>query len=357
MADDAERRVFETALRHQEDKTDQFSGQIGYAIDVESIFKFDSTVQARVREIMLAANDRARFMFDIAERASRMAGEAASILRDGRVAAVDGTNALSHVSLMNTGVYACAVGYVTSRTRPGPNVKITTTSTEFLRKNAFEGSADELAMLCEDLDAARIEQSWTTTFREYQERRVAIDCDASHVFIDGPIFTQNLVTQQSGRALYGEMVASGKTYVGIIKDLSGSWTLSKWCGYSLEPGEGFIVCSLKTQFLDRFKGKEDAIRSWLENDLPDSYVRGVFKPNQKAFGFECRLSDLDLAMALIAADASPTINHELPLLLETVDAHLRGGFDGGAAASVIVGNIQRRDYRMGVDVMNERDFR
>jgi hypothetical protein len=56
-------------------------------------------------------------------------------------------------------------------------------------------------------------------------------------------------------------------------------------------------------------------------------------------------------------DASPTINHEIPLLLETVDWHLRGSNNSQAIKHSFIGEIQRNNYRMGVDITNEGNYR
>jgi hypothetical protein len=349
--------VFEMALKNQADISSSYSVQLGREIDVGGMLSFDGSTKSRVRQLMVDANSPTRFLFRLEERASRKAAEARELLASGQVAAVDGTNALNVISLMNTSAYACAVGHVTSRKRGDPHVKIVKSSTEYEKPEVIQDlGADALASLCDQLDEIRADESWPTTFREYQERREAIDCGAPFVFVDGPIFTQNLVTQPSGQSIYEEMAASGRCFIGVIKDLSGSWTLSKWCGYTLETGEGFVVCPVADQLKGRYKDAKK-IQGFIEQPDINAFVRVVFRPSQKAFGFECRLADLDMAVALLMADASQTLGHELPLLLETIDAHLRAGFDGGFAADVVCGEIQRRDYRMGMDVIGERNFR
>ncbi len=351
--------VFERALRPENmtDISDTYSVQLGREIGVETMLSFDALTKQRVRRLMVNANEPTRFLFGLKHKALRRLDEAKELLSSGRVAAVDGTNALNVISLMNTSAYACAVGHITSRQRGKPSVKIVKTATEYERPEILENAPDDaLAALCDQLDKIRIDESWPTTFREYQERREALECGAPYVIIDGPIFTQNLVTQPSGRKLYEEMASSGQCFIGVIQGLRGTWTLSKRCSYSLETDEGFVVCPVAGQLQQRYKDA-DVIKKWTENPEISTFVRGVFRPSQKAFGFECRLADLDIAIALLVADASETLGHELPLLLETIDAHLRAGFNGGFAADVVTGEIQRRDYRMGMDIIGERNFR
>src|SRR4030095_9083433 len=120
---------------------------------------------------------------------------------------------------------------------------------------------------------------------------------------------------------------------------------------SLRSGEGYIVGPVRAQLLVHFSHRGE-VSHWIDR-MPEEYVRVVFRPQQKAFALECRLSDLPFAMALLQEDASPTINHELPLLLEIIDAQVRAGFDGALAADTVISRLQQIDYRLGVDVTGE----
>jgi hypothetical protein len=349
-------QVFERALDNAKSIDNAFPNQLIEALDLNAMIGFDNNTKSKIRELMAAANGQMQFPFKVTERAKLCASEANHLLANGLVAAVDGTNATNQFSLMSTDAYACAVGYVTSRTRGNPHVSIVPTSTRYTEGPIL--NIEDLAELCDALDEMRTQESWPTTFREYQERALAMRCEQEYVFIDGPIFTQNLLSQRRGMALYNKLTAmDDKHFIGVIKDISGSWTLSKWCGYSLEPDEGFMLGSLKTRFLDRFRNPSESVHEWLSQDMPDDYVRVVFKPGQKAFAFECRFDDFDIAIALLVADLSKTINHELPLLLETIDSHLRGGFDGNAATVSVLGHLQVQDQAASIDVINERKFR
>jgi hypothetical protein len=354
-------KVFDRAIDNSREVEESFPTAIVDCINIDKMMDFDNGIQTRIRASMENAKSPNQFLFNVSDIVAPSLSAARQLLLDGHVAAVDGTDAMQMVSLMNTSCFATAVGYVTSQTRSDPKVKVTTTSTKYAepppndRHPTMDG---DLSKLCDEMDQAREQESWTTTFREYNERVMAMECGAPWVFIDGPIFTQNLVSQERGRQLYSRLMRSGQSFVGIIKDISGSWTMSKWCGYSLKSGEGFVVCSVRNQFLRRFEpAGNGGIVKWLGvGDIGD-FVRVVFRPNQKAFGFECRLRDLPMAMALIAADASPTINHELPVLLEIIDAQLRAGFHSSLAADVLIDRVQRQNYTMGVDITGERNFR
>ncbi len=86
-------------------------------------------------------------------------------------------------------------------------------------------------------------------------------------------------------------------------------------------------------------------------------MRAVYRPAEKAFAFECALGDLPYTVSLLRQDASPTVNHEIPLLLETVDWHLRGSNNSNAIKQSFISEIQRNNYRMGVDITEETEYR
>jgi hypothetical protein len=318
--------------------------------------EFDTLVKTRIRKSMLEAHEPDFFLFHLKDMADSSRHEAKEALLSGSVAAVDGTDAMTQLSFMCTSAYACAVAYLTTRQRGNPVVVVTQTNTRYTTADRIhEAGRNDLIALSKELEDSRLDQSWPTTFREYQERLMAMTCGVDIVLIDGPIWTQNLITQPGGRDLYGQMQLSPTIFIGVIKNLSGSWPLCKWCGYALEPGEGFVVGRLKTQLLERFM-QNGTVRPWL-NDLNEDYVRVVYRPHEKVFGYECKLAQLPLATAILLENASPTLNHEIPLLLEMIDVQVRAGFNGNIARKVVIEEIQRRNYRMGVDLRDERDYR
>lgn len=355
-------KVFKSALKHQRDLTQTFFSDFGIDEKTsQSLAVTDVAVKDSIRSIM-EKSLRPYVLFNMARMAENSRSKARSMLDDGLVAAVDGTNALDPTDMMTTGFCGCAVGFITSKERSTPVVKVTTTTADYTNPKFIEGiSKSELIDLCESLDRVRESQSWPTTFREYVERQVAIQCMAPVVLIDGPIFTQNLSTQPDGRAILNDIkeeADKGRIFIGVIKDINSSWTMTKWCGYCLEEGEGYIIQSVRKQLIDRYKlSKGKAVYEWASDEIPDDYVRVVFRPRGKAFGFECKLQDIPLAIAIMIEDASPTLHHELPMLIETVDAQIRAGFDSGAAKRIVRGKIQQKNLRMGVDITSERDYR
>ena len=356
---DDDGKIFRSVLANQKDRTEDFFAYFGQDESVaRSLKQSEACVKEAIRKIMMNSAPPYN-LFMMADKAGEFRGTARRLLDDGSVAAVDGTNALDPLDLMTTGFYGCAVGFVTSRHRSTPVIRVTETSARYADISFIQNTSKrELASLCEQLDEIQETHSWPTTFREYVEREVAIGCPSPVVLIDGPIFTQNLSTQDAGRSLLDQInnqSAEGRTFIGVIKNISASTTMTKWCGFSLLPGEAFVIQSSGSQLLERYRDS-GAVSAWVSK-LPDDYVRVVFKPNNKAFGLECRLKDLGLALAIMMEDASPTLNHELPMLIETVDAQIRAGFDSKAAHQIIRGKVQESDLSMGTDITNERDYR
>lgn len=241
------------------------------------------------------ANSPTQFLFNFQTYGSDSDGEVATDLVNGAIAAIDSTDVLPVTDLMNTSFYAVGVGCITSRTRHNPEAVLTTTNTRYARPDEIAANYSDLFSLCDELDKVRqTKGSWATTFREYQEREVAIACEQETVLLDGPIFTQNLITQHSGRKLYSRMMQTRKRFIGVIKDLGSSWAISKWTAMSLRRGEGFVLCPIKDQYQHRFRDNR-SINNWI-GALHGQYIRVVYRPVEKAFAFECTLADLSYAV-------------------------------------------------------------
>lgn len=353
----SEEGIFDSALDNQRPVSETFF--LDFSADqtiAQNLHQSDEAVQRRIRQLMEAAKSQTRFLFDFQTYGNNSDEEVAADLSGGAIAAIDSTDVLPVTDLMNTSFYAVGVGCITSRNRHSPEVVFTTTNTRYARPDEIAANDSDLFSLCDELDSIRqTKGSWATTFREYQEREIAIDCEQETVLLDGPVFTQNLITQHSGRELYSRMMQTGKRFIGIIKDLGSSWAISKWTAMSLDRGEGFVLCPIQEQYQQRFTDNR-SINNWI-GSLREQYVRVVYRPAEKAFAFECALADLPYAVSLLRQDASPTINHEIPLLLETVDWHLRGSNNSQAIRHSFIGEIQRNNYRMGVDITNESNYR
>lgn len=354
-----EEKVFERAIDNRRDVTDTFCADFGFDSTKSTLMiESEVTLRRRLREQMECGQGGGR-LFVLKQEASPFLQQAQMLLDQGRVGAVDGTTALAKIDFMNTTQYACAIGWLTSRRRGDPHIIVTETSSAYIDPEHIRtASGQDLATICEELDEARASETWPTAFREYEERRIAIThCDADCVFIDGPIFTSNLISQTIGRDLLSDLISSPKIYVGIIKRLSVSWALGRWYASALRSGEGYLICPIGEMIKQRLSTPQTEMTAWLTR--AESFWRVVFRPAEKAFAFECRVDQVGLACALLQLDASPTLQHELPLLLETIDAQLRAGFSSDLARSAVLNRImiEKDGYRPAIDAIDEREFR
>jgi hypothetical protein len=280
-------------------------------------------------------------------------------LKRGAIAAVDGTDRLSPMVFSTTSFYAAGVAWVTSQSRGTPKIHLTSTTAELgLRPEDAEGL--DMWQLSEAMENAGTEGSWSTTFREYQERSCArnLPDTVETCLIDGPIFTQNLMTQEAGRDLIGELVAQKRRYIGVIKGLDGSWPICRWAAQALQPDEVFVLCSIQEAFTQRFmkEGGSHPAAPWMQKHAP-TYVRCVYRPNLKAFAFECALEDLPYAVALLRQDANRQVGHETPRLLQIVDAFCRHSRNSTQAKQRLLDQVRRQDRQMAEDLSDERDSR
>lgn len=336
--------VFSSALKVSADITESYARDFGRSY-------FDRSRDADVSVIELMRKIMAPTLAMIAEVIAPETARARELLDTGQVAAVDGTNAIVPTTIMNSTMFASAVACMTSRSRVSRRTKITASTAPVVDI----GTTHDLRELAIKLDAARDDQSWPTTFREHEERTAALESGVPIVLIDGPVFTQNLLTQSEGRDLLQRMIVADQRFIGVIKDLRGSWSESKWAGYSLQTGEVYEVCTLAHEYNERFKSQRE-VRDW-SAEHTGLFARYVYRPGSKAFGFECRQDDLPLALAILMANASPTIGHETPLLLEHVDARLRSEFDGLQARDILLGRLWGADRLMAFDLTDERELR
>lgn len=285
-------------------------------------------------------------------------GEIAKQLRDGKIAAVDGTDRLSPMTFSATQFYVAGVSWVTSQSRGDPGMYLASTTADMTRAAGIDTN-DDLWSLADAIDRANKESSWSVTFREFCERECALNLPESveTCLIDGPLFTQNLMTQEPGRDLLGRMVQQRRRYIGVIKGLDGSWAISRFAALSLRSQEVYILCTIQNAFTERFSSTSSSVAqtmaSWLSANA-ESYVRCVYKPKAKSFAFECALRDVPYAIAFLRADASSQINHETPRLLQVVDADCRRRNNGAQIKSHLLSLVQRLNPQMAADLSDER---
>jgi hypothetical protein len=162
--------------------------------------------------------------------------------RDGRIGAVDGTDAISATEVTSRTVYAAAVISATTQTLHDPRIRMTA-SHHAVPPTSNTGT--DLLEFIEKLEGYTTDLSWVRTFREYQERtealRLIVEDLCNIVLIDGPLYTQNLLSQQIAcDSILKEMLAHPFALIGFIKELRTA-KLLHLAGMALQPGEYWIV--------------------------------------------------------------------------------------------------------------------
>lgn len=298
---------------------------------------------------------------NIGDLASVSIADAARLYQENLIAAVDGTDAVSSLRFASDTLYAAGVILVTPQTQHRPKAHVARTHATHLTPAQNLGTSwlQAIEQWEEYLRGARQqEHSWTNTFREYEEREVAytwLQEDSRHiVLLDGPILTQNMLTQEAAHALLLNIVSDGRA-VGFIKDLSANPLLSA-IGYALRSGEVFVMRQWAMVLSNRFGERQQNIGQWITDNAGD-LVRAVYKVNQKAFGIECVADKIPLALAILGYDNAGPSDHDIPMLLQIADNHVRTTFNGSRARDEVIARFSADNPVRFLALTNERDMR
>ena len=202
------------------------------------------------------------------------------------------------------------------------------------------------------------EHSWINTFREYHEREMALEwlneAEDQIVLIDGPIATQNMLTQDSARGLLQQILDMRRS-IGFIKTLSANPLLSA-IGYALEPGEAFILPNWSNILSDRFRVRQSHISKWVEGNA-GQLVRVVYRIGQRAFGMETTAGNIPLGLAILQHDNQGPRDHDIPMLLQFADQAVRTKFNGGRARDEVIARYSVNNPSRLLSLANERSLR
>ena len=202
------------------------------------------------------------------------------------------------------------------------------------------------------------EHSWINTFREYGEREVALkwleEDERRIVLSDGPVLTQNMLTQGKARDLLRNLVKTGRV-IGFIKDLSANPLLAA-IGYGLRAGETFVLSDWKNILSDRFQKRQNHISRWLEEHA-GTVIRAVYKTRGRAFGIECHAHRLSLAFAILRHDNDGSFDHDIPMLLQIADKYVRARFNGNRAREEVIARFAQSNPGRFLELTSERGLR
>lgn len=351
-------RYFADALCGRENITDRYVvlGDLPDLVGVSALNE-DEFV-ANVRRLI---DTQAGGTDDISTVAAPGVNDAVDLYHSNFIAAVDGTDAVSSVRFASDTLYAAGVILVTPQTQHRPRAHVARTRAAHLAPGQNLGTTLEQAIQEweEYLRGARQEEhSWINTFREYEEREVAYgwlqEDDRHVVLLDGPILTQNMLTQERAHALLNSIVSEERA-IGFIKNLSANPLLSA-IGYALNPGEVFVMHNWSRVLVKRFGERQQNISQWITSNAPDM-VRAVYKMNQKAFGIECAGNKVPLALAILEHDNAGPSDHDIPMLLQIADNHVRTTFNGARARDELIARFSANNPSRFLTLTNERSIR
>ncbi len=276
----------------------------------------------------------------------------------GNIGAVDGTIIFPHTKFVLTQVFAVGVGVYNSAGNTDTKLTATRTVANFVQPPQGIPTIQEITTAINQTKVLTQEKSWPNTWREYRERVAAIETNEQIIYLDGPIITQNLVTQEQGRQIMRNLHNRGKLCVGVIKDIRQSQQTLRWFSRALQQDEVFLIANVGDLLRERLEdwGSNANLVSFLD-DVANQYVRGIYQPGKKAFGFECPVKELPKVMAMLFQDCNGVAGHEIPYILDKVDCDIRGKFRPDEAEQYLYGKLAGQYPGQTWDEMNERFMR
>ena len=268
-------------------------------------------------------------------------------LERGEVAAIDGTYALP-MQKYSAGQAICVGIGSLSHNRP-------------MQESAHYWSSKVLLADAADTDEF-IERErrgifgmYSSAYLRYYEVEHGLEIDEPYLLLDGPLIDEWLITHPKGVKLYNELFErKDKQALGVIKNIANP-VFTKFAR-ALKSGELYVIETLADHL-----NRSNATRNYdvLNNlSIASKICRGVFKPRNKAFGFEVHTSHFEDMIRIMAADCQ--INnpgHEIPYLLNRIDEEVRKNFNPWILRDRIAVQMTIESEELFFEEMNERYFR
>jgi hypothetical protein len=343
--------LFGASLKNSSDYSDDYLNRTGLIEKILGNGDHTSHNRSLIRALLENPRHGSLGRFDAIPQATL--DEVRNWQAEGLIGAVDGSDAIYQTALPEKVVYGAAVASMTSKQRSEPVISFT-----YTYQSQEPRDIDDLVALQEELAQATEITSWTRSYREFKERQEALRLvreGCRLVLIDGPIFTQNLMTQEIARnTILAEMQADQCKFIGYIKEQN---QFHKHLGAALESGEYWVFESFRNMLGEkRFRSVDNPARvhpaaSWVRHAR--HWVRCIYKINQKAYEFECDPAMVQHGLAVLKVDANPTLHHEIPFLLELVDRYVRSQAEPQHISDDLVNSLGA--YALAFS--NERIFR
>lgn len=203
-----------------------------------------------------------------------------------------------------------------------------------------------------------------TAYLRYFEVKHSLEIDEQYLFLDGTLVYEWLVATREGIQLYTELFESGKQVLGVSKDIKANPVFAKFAR-ALKPGEIYVVETLEdhlSQSNAPNRNLGETVNRYVlddfRDDIADDIFRGVFKPRNKAFGFEVHKDHLEDMLRIMAADCQMNNpGHEIPFLLNRIDEEVRKNFSSRILKDRIAIQMATHSEELFFEETNERSFR
>jgi hypothetical protein len=275
-------------------------------------------------------------------------------LERGLVAAVDATPALP-LQLYSAGQALCVgVGSVSHR-RPMSDSGHYWSSRAFLEQS--RDLDDHIAR--QQLGAFSISQA---AFMSYYQVRHGLEIAEPYLFFGGALVSEWLTATNEGLALYGELFASGKKAIGVMKTLKADAPFARFAK-ALRAGEVYVIETLADHLRQGLPAaaRTEEMRRFVRDSFVEGtarkILRGVFRPVQKAFAFEVHEDHLGDMLRILAADCELNyVGREIPYLLNRVHEEVRSGFRPKILRDRIAARLARQSEEIFLEEADDRLF-
>ena len=269
-------------------------------------------------------------------------------LEKGEVAAIDGTFALP-MQKYSTGQAICVgIGSLSHR-RPMQDSLHYWSSKVFLSEAT--DTADFIAR-----EKRGLFGTYPTAYLRYYEVQHCLEIEEPYLFLDGPLVDESLIARPEGVQLYNKLFQSGKQTLGVTKNMVNP-IFTKFAR-ALKPGEIYVVETLEEYLNQSSAARNRYVSDSFKNSVTSNIVRGVFKPRNKAFGFEVHKDHLENMLHILAADCQMNnAGHEIPFLLNRIDEEVRKNFNPQVLKDRIAFQMATQSEELFFEETDERSFR
>ena len=348
----------ELVKRSRRVSRDEFAANFGeIADDVVEMLNSDQAQRA-IQEARMVMEDKGNSLLPNGKPRLRQVKfglfSEARELEKGEVAAIDGTYALPMQKYSAGQAICVAVGSLSYR-RPMQDSLHYWSSKVFLS----EASDTDDFIVREERGLFGISQ---TAYLRYFEVQHGLEIEEPYLLLDGTLVYEWLVSSQEGVQLYNKLFEDGKQALGVIKDLKANPVFAKFAR-ALRPGEIYVVENLQDHLNqsnapNKNPGETRYVLDEFKNGIARDIFRGVFKPRNKAFGFEVHEDHLEDMLRIMAADCQMNNSgHEIPFLLNRIDEEVRKNFSPRILKDRIAVKMATQSEELFFEETDERSFR